>query len=115
MKSFYKPLLLLAATAMLASCGGGGSGSHSAFTPPGSDTVITLSATTTTLPASPYTIGEEQTDPFPGNFLGSPYISEVTITWRHKNGDIVVGTSTANVSVTPTQTLGFSTLNTSSG
>ena len=115
MKSFYKPLLLLAATAMLASCGGGGSGSHSAFTPPGTDTEITLSATTTTLPASPYTVGEEQTAPFPGNFLGSPYIAEVTVTWRHKNGDIVNGTSTANVSVTPTQTLTYSTLNNASG
>ena len=71
MKLFYKPLLLLAASAMLASCGGGGSGSSSAFTPPGTDTVITLSATTTTLPASPYTVGEEQdaTEGYPGNFL----------------------------------------------
>jgi hypothetical protein len=113
MKSFYKPLLLLAASAMLASCGGGGSGSHSAFTPPGSDTVISLSATTLTLPVSPYTVSDEQdpTKNFPGNFPGSPYISDVTVTWRHKNGDIVVGTSKANVSVTPVETITYSTLN----
>src|SRR6201999_3721476 len=69
-----------------------------------------LSASTTTLPANPYTVGQEEADPFPGNFLGSPYITEVTVTWRHKNGDIVVGTSTANVSVTPTDVITYSTL-----
>ncbi len=105
-----KSFSLLLATFALASCGGGGSGSHSAFTPPGTDTSITLTATATTLPASPYDIGAEQTSPFPGNFLGSPYISEVTVTWRHNNGDLVGGTTPVNASVTPTQTITFSTL-----
>ena len=62
---------------------------------------LSLVATTTTLPASPFTVGQEETAPFPGNFLGSPYISEVTITWRHKNGDFVTGTSTVNVATAP--------------
>jgi hypothetical protein len=107
-----KPLLLLLATFALSSCGGGGSGSSNVFTPPGTDTELSLSASTTTLPASPYTVGQEEVDPFPGNFLGSPYISEVTITWRHKNGDFVTGTSTVNVATAPVGTITYSTLNT---
>ena len=110
MSAMRKSLLLLLATFALASCGGGGSGSNSVFSPPGTDTELTLTATTTTLPASPYTVGAEETAPFPGNFLGSPYISEVTVTWRHKNGDFVTGTSTVNVATQPTGTLTFSTL-----
>lgn len=109
-----KPLLLLLATFALSSCGGGGSGSSNVFTPPGTDTVLTLSATTTTLPASPYTVGEEEAAPFPGNFPGSPYISEVTVTWRHKNGDLVNGTDTVNVAASPLQTISFSFLSTGS-
>ena len=109
-----KPLLLLLATFALSSCGGGGTGSHNVFTPPGTDTSLTLTATTTTLPASPYTVGEEQTAPFPGNFPGSPYISEVTVTWRHNNGDLVTGTSTVNVAASPLQTISFSFLSTGS-
>ncbi len=114
MSVMRKSLLLLLATFALASCGGGGSGSNSVFSPPGTDTVLTLTATTTTLPASPYTVGAEETSPFPGNFLGSPYISEVTVTWRHKNGDFVTGTSTVNAAVTPTGTLTLSTLDSTS-
>ena len=109
-----KPLLLLLATFALSSCGGGGTGSSNVFTPPGTDTELSLVATTTTLPASPYTVGEEETSPFPGNFPGSPYISEVTVTWRHKNGDLVTGTNTVNVAASPLQTISFSFLNTGS-
>ncbi len=35
----------------------------------------------------------------------------MTVSWRHKNGDIVTGTSKANVSVTPVETISYSTLN----
>src|SRR5450631_4198592 len=88
MKALCKTFLLLLASFVLASCGGGGGGSHSAFTPPGNDTTITLSATSTTLPVSPCSIGAEQTAPFPCNFPGSPYIAEVTVTWRHNDGQL---------------------------
>jgi hypothetical protein len=116
MSVMRKSLLLLLATFALASCGGGGSGSNSVFSPPGTDTELTLMPSTTTLPASPFTVGQEETAPFPGNFLGSPYISEVTVSWRHKNGDFVTGTSNVNVAVSPTTTLSYSTLDsTSSG
>jgi len=74
------------------------------------DPRLQLSATTTTLPVSPYTIGEEQTSPFPGNYPGSPYISEVTVTWRHTNGQLVSGTLCVNVSVAPVTTIQFSQL-----
>jgi hypothetical protein len=114
MSVMRKSLLLLLATFALASCGGGGSGSHSIFTPPGTDTALSLVATTTTLPASPFTVGDEETSPFPGNFPGSPYISEVTVTWRHNNGDLVTGTSSVNVAASPVQTISFSFLNTGS-
>ncbi|MDR3387325.1 MAG: hypothetical protein P4L92_09755 [Rudaea sp.] len=110
MKALCKTFVLLLASAVLASCGGGGSGSHSAFTPPGNDTSLQLVSSTLTLPASPFTVGQEQTDPFPGNYLGSPYIAEVTVTWRHNDGSFVSGTSPVNVSVAPTTILTFSTL-----
>ncbi len=114
MKALHKIFVLLLASVALASCGGGGGGSHSAFGPPGNDTSLQLAASTLTLPASPFTVGQEQTDPFPGNYLGSPYISEVTVTWRHNDGSLVSGTSIVNVSVSPTTTLTFSTLNSTS-
>lgn len=81
----------------------------------GIDQRLQLAATAQTLPVSPYSFGQQQTSPFPGNFLGSPYISEVTVTWRHSNGQLVSGTSTVNVSVAPTTVAGFSTLNSTAG
>src|SRR6185295_7237768 len=44
----------------------------------GQDSRVQLAATTTTLPVSPYTFAQQQAAPFPGNFLGSPYVAEVT-------------------------------------
>ncbi|HSE11560.1 MAG TPA: hypothetical protein VLB69_02905 [Rudaea sp.] len=76
----------------------------------GQDPRLQLSATSTTLPLNPYSIGESQKDPFPGNFVGSPYISEVTVTWRHSNGQLVTGTSCVNVSVAPVTIIQFSQL-----
>ena len=76
----------------------------------GQDPRLQLSATATTLPLNPYSIGQSQTAPFPGNFPGSPYISEVTVTWRHSNGQLVSGTSCVNVSVAPTTIIQFSQL-----
>ena len=106
MKALCKIFLLLLASFALASCGGGGGGSHSAFTPPGNDTTLSLSATTTTLPICQFGAGASEC-----NFFGSPFISEVTVTWRHNDGQLVSGTNTVNVSVTPTTVIAFSTLN----
>ncbi len=106
MKALCKTFLLLLASCVLASCGGGGGGSHSAFGPPGNDTTLTLTATTTTLPLCQFGAGASQC-----NFFGSPFISEVTATWRHNDGQLVSGTNTVNVSVTPTNIITFSTLN----
>ena len=112
MKALCKTFLLLLASVTLTSCGGGGGGSNSAFGPPGNDTTLSLTATTTTLPQSPCSIGAEQATPFPCNFPGSPYIAEVTVTWRHKDGQLVSGTTPVNVSVAPVDVISFSFLNT---
>ena len=106
MKALCKTFLLLLACIALASCGGGGGGSNSAFGPAGNDTTLSLSATTTTLPICQLGSGSSQC-----NFFGSPFISEVTVTWRHNDGQLVSGTNTVNVSVTPTTVIAFSTLN----
>src|SRR6185312_6748168 len=80
MKALCKLFVLLLASIGLASCGGGGGGSNSAIGGPANDTTLSLSATTTTLPlcqsgaSSPTCL-----------FFGSPFISEVTVTWRHKD------------------------------
>ena len=73
----------------------------------GQDSRVQLSSTATTLPVSPYTFAQQQQPPFPGNFLGSPYIAEVTITLRKINGQLVSG-GTANVSISPTSVAGLS-------
>jgi len=74
------------------------------------DPRLQLTAATTQLPESPFTIGQEQNSPFPGNFLGSPYISEVAVTWRHSNGQLVNGTLCVNASVAPVTIIQFSEL-----
>ncbi len=74
----------------------------------GQDSRIQLSTTATTLPVSPYTFAQQGAAPFPGNFLGSPYIAEVDITLRHINGQLVSG-GTANVSISPTSVAQLST------
>ena len=78
----------------------------------GIDPRLQLVASATTLPVSPYDFGQQQTSPFPGDFLGSPYISEIAVTWRHSNGQLVTGTSSVNVSIAPTTVAGFSILST---
>src|SRR6478609_5229582 len=100
MKALSKCLGLLVASLALASCGGGGgSGSHSAFEPTTSGS-FTISATTTQLPVNlagvlPY--------------YGSPFMSEVTITWRRPNGDLQLGQK-ISVAIAPTEVAAFSTL-----
>ena len=76
----------------------------------GINPLLQLVATATTLPVSPYSFGQQQTSPFPGNFLGSPYIAEIAVTWRHSSGQLVSGTLPVNVSIAPTTVAGFSTL-----
>ena len=77
------------------------------------DPRLQLSATSTSLP-----VNQLPQDPAngscPGNFLGSPYISEVTLTFRHSNGQLVAGTVSVNVSTAPTQVITFSILNSGS-
>lgn len=100
MRAFNRCLGLLAASLLLASCGGGGgSGGDGAFQPTPSGT-LELRATTTQLPLN-----------FAGGlpFTGSPYISEVDVTWRRANGDLVSGQEVA-VSINPVTVAAFSTL-----
>ncbi len=73
------------------------------------DPRLKLDATTTSLPVNPLPY-DPANSICPATFLGSPYVSEVTVTWRHSNGQLVTGTSTVNVSVSPTSVMGFSTL-----
>src|SRR5574337_137710 len=78
---------------------------------PGStqDPRLQLSPTAISLPMNPYA-GSAQTFPFPSNYIGSPWISEVTVTWRHANGQLVAGTTKVNVSIDPVSIASFSTL-----
>lgn len=73
------------------------------------DPRLTLSPTAVSLPLNPYA-GQAQIYPFPSNYLGSPWISEVTVTWRHSNGQLVAGTTKVNVSIDPVTLASFSTL-----
>jgi hypothetical protein len=62
---------------------------------------LTLQATRTTLPANTFNVPP---------FVGSPYMAEVTVTWRRANGELV-NAGVVNVSVNPVgSTGGFSTL-----
>lgn len=100
MKVFNKSLGLLLTCFMLASCGGGGgSGDNGAFNPPTSGT-LTLTATATTLPLNSRGVSP---------FIGSPFIGEVSISWRRPNGDLVSGQEVA-VSASPVSVISFSTL-----
>ncbi len=73
------------------------------------DPRLTLSPTAVSLPLNPYADYAE-TYPFPSNYIGSPWISEVTVTWRHSNGQLVSGTLKVNVSIDPVSLASFSTL-----
>ena len=100
MRSFNRCLGLLAASLMLASCGGGGgSGGDGAFQPTPSGT-LDVRAVTTQLPLNLNGVSP---------FLGSPYLTEVDITWRRANGDLVSGEEVA-VSINPATVAAFSTL-----
>lgn len=73
------------------------------------DPRLQLTATTTTLPLNPFGLSAGDF-PFPTNFIGSPYIAEVTVTWRHSNGVLVTGTTALNVSIDPVTIASFSEL-----
>jgi len=75
----------------------------------GQDPRLKLTASATTMPLNPFG-GATGAFPYPGNFIGSPFVAEVTVTWRHTNGQLVTGTSPVNVSIDPTAIAGFSTL-----
>ncbi|HRQ63778.1 MAG TPA: hypothetical protein PKZ76_02745 [Xanthomonadaceae bacterium] len=68
---------------------------------PSTDPRLTLQATRTTIPANTFNAPP---------FIGSPYMAEVTVTWRHLNGQLV-NDGSVNVSVNPVgATGGFSML-----
>lgn len=73
------------------------------------DPRLQLTASTTTLPLNPFN-PEDGSEGFPGNYLGSPYIAEVAVQWRHSNGQLVGGTLKANVSMSQVTVAGYSTL-----
>ncbi|WP_257387677.1 Ig-like domain-containing protein [Tahibacter caeni] len=100
MRAFNRCLGLLAASLMLASCGGGGgSGGDGAFQPTPSGT-LTITATASQLPLNRDNVGP---------FFGSPFMSELDITWRRANGDLVTGQEVA-VAINPVSVAAFSTL-----
>ncbi len=100
MRVFNRCLGLLAASLMLVSCGGGGgSGGDGAFQPTPSGT-LSITATASQLPLNRDNVGP---------FFGSPFMSELDITWRRANGDLVSGLEVA-VAITPVTVASFSTL-----
>jgi hypothetical protein len=72
------------------------------------DPRLQFSQSNASLPVSPYDFAAQQAAPFPGNFLGSPYVSEVVVTWRHTGGQLIDAGS-INVSVSPSTVALFST------
>lgn len=100
MRAFNRCLGLLAASLMLVSCGGGGgSGGDGAFQPTPSGT-LSITATASQLPLNLDDVGP---------FFGSPFMSELDITWRRANGDLVSGQE-VSVAITPVSVAAFSTL-----
>jgi hypothetical protein len=101
MKFIGKTFGPLLASLALSSCGGGGSSSSgSTFTAPTNST-ITVSATTTTLPVN--TVGYQPTQ------YANPTQAEVTIVWRNPNGSLVSGQD-VSVSISPTNVAALSCL-----
>jgi hypothetical protein len=74
------------------------------------DPRLVLTPSTLTLPLNPFAAQEETGPNFPSNYLGSPYIAEVTVTRRHSNGQLIAGTENDNVSIDPVTIAGFSQL-----
>ena len=99
MRALIKSLGLLLLSVLLASCGGGGSNGSAVNSPVGSGNLI-VTATTTQLPVNTGNVGP---------FFGSPYMSEVTITWRRPNGDLQLGQK-ISVAMSNVQIAAFSTL-----
>jgi hypothetical protein len=63
------------------------------------------------LPLNTYSISAQTASPYPTNYLGSPFVQELALQWRHANGQLVSGSNTVNVSITPVGTAAFSVLN----
>jgi len=72
------------------------------------DPRLKFSETNASLPLNPFDFAAQQTSPFPGNFPGSPYVSEIVVTWRHTNGSLV-SDGNLNVSISPSTVALFST------
>ena len=96
MKFPFKTLGLLLASATLASCGGGG-GDGGAATPQSG--TITLTASRTNLPLNPNNIL-----PYPG----SPFMAEVSFTFRNSSGQISALTQDATFTTSSPSTVSLS-------
>ncbi|HET8897439.1 MAG TPA: hypothetical protein VFN09_01465 [Rhodanobacteraceae bacterium] len=101
MKSFAKICLPLLATALLAGCGGGGGGDGHGATTPAVSGRIDMVAGTLTLPINP-----TASTPTPGG----PFTTEVDITLKGRDGNIISTVDTVNVSINPVSVATFSTL-----
>jgi len=74
------------------------------------DPRLQLTASTRVLPLNPLIGLAERGPAYVNNYPGSPYIAEVTATWRRTNGQLVSGTLKANTSIAPTTVATFSEL-----
>jgi hypothetical protein len=72
------------------------------------DPRLQFSENNASLPLNPFDFAAQQATPFPGNFPGSPYVSEIVVTWRHTGGSLV-SDGNLNVSISPSTVALFST------
>lgn len=99
--SVWKLASAVSLASLLTACGGGGGGEDSTPFQPGQGS-ITIQATRTELPNNVYNVAP---------FLGSPYMSEVTVTVKTASGQLVNKADGLSVSVNPVgNTGGYSTL-----
>lgn len=99
--SVWKLASAVSLASLLTACGGGGGGEDSTPFQPGQGS-ITIQATRTELPNNVYNVAP---------FLGSPYMSEVTVTVKTASGQLVNKADGLSVSVNPVgNTGGYTTL-----
>ena len=72
------------------------------------DPRLQFSESSASLPLNPFDFAAQQVTPFPGNFPGSPYVSEIDITWHHTGGSLV-SAGDLNISISPSTVALFST------
>jgi len=103
MRTFLRGLFFLVAGTALTACGGGG-GNGGTFQPPAETPPsqrIEIQATRTQIPANVAGVAP---------FVGSPYISELQVTFLKSNGSLVPNGTTINFNVSPVEIGAMSTL-----